>query len=30
MEVNEISIFWPKNPMNDISQFREDLKEIYI
>ena len=30
MEVNEISIFWPKNPMNDTSQFREDLKEIYI
>ena len=30
LEVNEISIFWPKNPMNDTSQFREDLKEIYI
>ena len=30
MEVNEISIFWPKNPMNDTSQFREDIREIYI
>ena len=29
MEVNEISIFWPKNPMNDTSQFREDIGEIY-
>ena len=30
MEVNEISIFCPKNPMNDTSQFREDIREIYI
>ena len=30
MEVNEISIFWPKNPINDTAQFRQDLKEIYI
>ena len=30
MEVNEISNFWPKNPINDTAQFRGDLKEIYI
>ena len=22
--------FWPKNPMNDTSQVREDIGEIYI
>ena len=22
--------FWPKNPMNDTSQLREDIGEIYI
>ena len=30
MDVYEISIFCPQNPMNDTTQFREDLKEIYI
>ena len=30
MDVYEISIFCPQNPMNDSTQFREDLKEIYI
>ena len=29
MDVYEISIFCPPNPMNDTTQFREDLKEIY-
>ena len=30
MDVYEISIFCPQNPMKDTIQFREDLKEIYI
>ena len=30
MDVHEISIFCPQNPINDTTQFREDLKEIDI
>ena len=30
MEVYEISIFCPQNPINDTSQFREDMREINI
>ena len=30
MDVYEISIFFPQNPINDTTQFREDLEEIYI
>ena len=30
MDVYEISIFSPQNNLNDTTQFREDLMEIYI
>ena len=30
MDVYEISNFCPQNPINGTTQFREDLKEIYI
>ena len=30
MEVYEISIFSPKNYLNDTAQFSEDMRQIYM